>query len=79
MFNPGIIFELQNKWKRFTENHPKFPMFVRAVSTMEITQGTIIDVKFTSAEGKTISTNVKLTQDDVDSFREIAEMMKKMQ
>lgn len=79
MFNPGIIFELQNKWKRFTENHPKFPMFLQAVAGTKMNPGTIIEIKVTTAEGQNISSNVKLTEEDVDMLKELGDMMRNMQ
>lgn len=76
MFNPKLIFEIQNMWNRFTANHPKFPMFLQAVSGIKLNEGTIIEMQITTAEGKNISTNVKLNQDDVEMFRQLSEMMR---
>lgn len=79
MFNPTIIFELQNKWRRFTENHPKFPKFMQAVANTKIEEGTIIDIKFTTAEGQEICSNVKLNAEDIELLREVGELVKGMQ
>ncbi len=76
MFNPGLIFELQNKWQRFTDNHPKFPAFLRAVANTELNEGSVIEIGITTAEGQNIASNVKLTREDVDMLKEVAELMK---
>ncbi len=76
MFNPGLVFELQKKWQTFTENHPKFPAFLRAVSSTELGPGSIIEISITTEEGKNIASNVKLTESDVQMLKEVAEMMR---
>ena len=76
MFNPGLVFELQKKWQTFTENHPKFPAFLRAVSNTELAPGSVIEISVTTAEGQNIASNVKLTESDVQMLKEVAEMMK---
>ena len=76
MINPGLIFELQNKWQRFTANHPKFPAFLNAVSHTTLNPGSVIEISITTAEGQNIASNVKLTEDDVAMLKEVAEMMR---
>ena len=42
--NPAKLFQLKSSWDRFTAAHPKFPMFLRAVSGSDvIKEGTIIE------------------------------------
>jgi len=31
-FNPGMMFKIKGAWERFIQNHPKFPMFLRAAA-----------------------------------------------
>ena len=78
MFNPAIIFQLQNKWKQFTNNHPKFPMFLRAVSKTKLEPGSVIEVKITTANGQEICSNIKLTESDIELFHDVAELSKQM-
>ena len=61
-FNPGMMFKIKGAWERFIQNHPKFPMFLRAAAATGIKEGYIIEVKITDTEGKNICTNVKLTE-----------------
>ncbi len=72
--NPAMLFKIKGAWEKFVSNHPKFPMFLRAASATGIKEGYIIEVKITDTEGKTICTNVKLT----DSDMELIDMIKDM-
>ena len=72
--NPAMLLKIKGAWEKFVSNHPKFPMFLRAASATGIKEGYIIEVKITDTEGKTICTNVKLT----DSDMELIDMIKDM-
>lgn len=72
--NPAMLFKIKGAWEKFVSNHPKFPMFLRAASATGIKEGYIIEAKITDTEGKTICTNVKLT----DSDMELIDMIKDM-
>ena len=73
-FNPGMMFKIKGAWERFVQNHPKFPMFLRAAAAAGIKEGYIIEVKIVTDEGKTMCTNVKLTESDMELFRTLKEV-----
>lgn len=73
--NPMTIFKLKSKLENFKKNHPKVPMFFKAISG-EIKLDSIIEVKLTTAEGKVMVTNFRVTQDDLDLFDEIKSQMR---
>lgn len=64
----GAIMQLKGAWDTFTANHPKFPMFVKAVMNKGIKEGTIIEVTITDPEGNPINTNIKVTASDLQLF-----------
>ena len=64
--NPAMLFKIKGAWEKFVQNHPKFPLFLRAASTSGIREGYIIEVKITDTDGKAICTNVKLTESDME-------------
>ena len=68
-FNPGMMFKIKGAWERFVQN-----MFLRAAAATGIKEGYIIEVKITDTEGKTICTNVKLTDSDMDLIDVIKDM-----
>lgn len=75
MINPTMLFRIKNSWSRFTTSHPKFPMFLQAASKNNVIQeNTVLEIKITTPEGKNLSTNVKLTNDDLALFNNLKEM-----
>ncbi|MFT3983939.1 MAG: hypothetical protein QM697_08525 [Lachnospiraceae bacterium] len=64
--NPMALLQLQEAWNKFKSNHPKFPLFMDAVAKEGICENTVIEVNVTTAEGKSYSTNVKLTPSDME-------------
>ena len=70
---PTDIFKMKGYWDKFCQNHPRFPMFLQAARNGMIEEGSIIDLKITSPDGRTINTNVKLTASDLEMFREMGQ------
>ena len=75
MVDFGSIMKIKGAWDTFTRNHPKFMPFMQAVGKEAIGDGTIIEVKVTSPDGKEYTTNMKLTQSDMDLFASLKGMM----
>ncbi len=73
--NPAMIFKMKKHWDTFVQNHPKFPLFLQAAKSNGLSVGSIIDVTITTPDGKSISTNVKLTESDLELFESIKGMM----
>ena len=71
MINPAKFFQMKALWDRFTANHPKFPKFLLAAAQSSIGEGTIIEVKITKPNGDEIASNLRLTADDMELFREL--------
>ena len=69
--NFGNLFQLKNSWAAFTRNHPKFPKFLQAAGAA-IKPDTIIEIKVTTPEGKTIETNLKVKESDIELVRNLA-------
>lgn len=72
--NPASVFKIKKAWETFTANHPKFPAFIQAASQGMIQEGSIIDVTITAPDGRRISTNVKITQSDLELFESLKGM-----
>lgn len=58
----------------FRSNHPKFPLFVNAVTQNALAEGTIIEITVTSPEGKQYSSNIKLKEEDIELMKTIQQM-----
>lgn len=72
--NPAALLQLMNLWKRFENNHPKFPKFLKAVAQKGIKEGSIIEIKVTTADGENFDSNLKVSADDM----ELAAQMKNL-
>lgn len=77
MMNPAKLLKIKGAWDKFSYNHPKFEPFVKAVQKNAIEEGTIIEINFKTAEGQSINTNLKLTKDDLELFRDLSDLMSK--
>ena len=74
MFVFSSVMKIKSAWDTFSRNHPKFMPFMQAVGREAIGDGTIIEIKVTSPEGKEFNTNMKITQSDLDLFAQIRNM-----
>ncbi len=64
----GAVFKIKQAWNTFAANHPRFPQFLMAVKETGIKEGTIVEVSITDPEGKVMTTNIKVTQSDLELF-----------
>lgn len=72
MMNPMQMMKAAGMWKRFQEAHPKFPQFLQAVARPGvITENAIIEISITTREGQNMTTNLKVTQEDLQLFEEL--------
>lgn len=74
--NPASIMKLMSAKNRFTENHPKFAAFVRAVFSKGIEEGTIIEIQVTRPGESPMTANIKVRQSDLELMRELRELVK---
>ncbi|MCQ2434932.1 MAG: hypothetical protein MJ062_06815 [Oscillospiraceae bacterium] len=68
--NPMALLKLKGLLNAFRENHPKvIPFF--GVAGRYVKEGTVIELKVKNEEGKDLLCNIKVTQQDIELFREI--------
>jgi len=70
----NAIMQMKNAWDTFTKNHPKFPMFLKAVMSKGIKEGTVIEVTITDPDGNPVNTNIKVTESDLLLFETLKKM-----
>ncbi len=75
MINPARLFKLKGAWETFSNNHPKFPKFLKAINRDAIDVGTLIEIHVTSPSGETLSSNIKVTHSDKQLFLELKELL----
>lgn len=71
--NPMLLMKMRDMMMKFQQNHPKFPNFLRA-AVGQIKEGSVLEIKVTSADGESICGNIRVTADDMEMIRQIKEM-----
>lgn len=72
--NPTSLFKMKGLWDRFTKNHPKFPKFLQAVQQKGIQEGTILAMSITTPSGEKLETNLRVTAEDMELFKELKQL-----
>ena len=67
--NPITMMQAAGRIKIFQEQHPKAIAFIKSLSEDDLREGTVIELKITTPEGKEAVANIRLTKDDVETFR----------
>ena len=74
MINPLDFFKVKAGLGKFAANHPKFFPFMKAVAAAGAKEGTIVEMKVTTPEGKELETNLRLTDEDIELIRMLREI-----
>ena len=75
--NPMMLMQLKQSWDTFTRNHPKFPLFCKTVYNIGLQEGTVLEFKVTTPEGKELTSNIRICQDDLELLKQLREMASK--
>ncbi len=70
------LMQLKESWSVFKDNHPKFPLFLKAALKNSLKEGSLVEIHITPPEGKTISTNLKLKASDLELFEQWKDSLK---
>ena len=49
-----MLQKIKSGMAQFQANHPKFPLFLKAVSKDALVEGTVIEMKITTPEGERV-------------------------
>ncbi len=71
MPNPADIMKLMGMKNKFESSHPKFVSFIKDVAARGISEGDILEVTITRADGEKTTANLRVTADDVEMVNEI--------
>lgn len=74
--DPMQLLKFKGIWDGFTKRHPKFPAFLKAMTQGTITEGSVIEITVTTAEGKVISSNLKVTKEDMEMMEALGRGVK---
>lgn len=70
----AMLQKIKSAMETFRQNHPKFPLFLNAVSQDALVEGTIIEINVTTPNGKNYCTNVKLKASDLELMETLKNM-----
>lgn len=74
--NPMALMKIKGLFDRFKANHPKVPMFFTAASKA-VGEGSIIEINVTTADGKNLCTNMRVTADDLELINQLKDIATK--
>lgn len=72
--NPMSLMKVKGLFEKFQKNHPKIPMFFKAAA-QSVGEDTIIEINVTTAEGKKLCTNMKVSKEDMELFSQLKDIM----
>ncbi len=73
-FNPRMIGLMKDRLDLFTQSHPKFVAFLQNIGSQGLQEGTIVELKVISPDGKEKITNIRLNRDDIETIEMAARM-----
>ena len=66
--NPIAMMQAAGRVKIFQEQHPKAIAFIQSISNGDLREGSVIELKVTTPEGKESVSNIRLTKEDIETF-----------
>ena len=76
MINPAIAMKIMNAKNKFTKNHPKFVNFLGTIFQTGISEGTVIEITVTKPGCNPITSNMRVTAEDLEMMESISELAK---
>lgn len=67
--NPLYLLKFKERLGIFQEQHPNFRAFLHEVHVQALEPGTILEITATSPQGKKLVTNLRLTNEDLETIK----------
>lgn len=71
--NPMQLMQMKGMLDRFRRNHPRIEPFLMDAAN-RIDKGTVIEMKVTTSDGKSICANIRVNQEDMDLLNQVNKM-----
>lgn len=72
--NPAAMMKIMGAMNTFKDNHPKFMAFLNYVFSGGLPAGTVIEITVTKPEQEPVTSNMKVTQSDLDLFESMKDL-----
>ncbi len=66
--NPLQFMQLAERLKIFRDQHPRVLDFIQAVGRNNLQPGVILELRVTDLDGKVSVTNMRLTEEDIETI-----------
>lgn len=73
-FNPAAMMKIIGMKSKFDKNHPGVAAFIGNVARKGIKEGSIIEISVTDPDGENMTTNMRVTADDLEMLAELKNM-----
>lgn len=74
MVNPAMVMKLMSAKNTFVANHPRFSAFLGDTLKRGVSEGTIIELTVTRPDEAPVTTNIRVTQSDLELFEQLKAM-----
>ena len=64
----ALLMQLRKRFETFRKEHPKMIPFLKKVQKEAFSEGSVVEIKVTSPEGKEYVSNLKVTANDIESL-----------
>lgn len=72
--NFGALLKIKQAWDSLLAAHPKLPMFLNALNSKQIVEGTIITIQVQYPDGSNIKGGIKVLQSDLELFETVKQI-----
>ena len=73
--NPMNLLKLKPAWDQFRSNHPKLIQFIKASAREDVMdEGTLIEINIKTSAGKSLSSNIRVRQSDLEFLRALKDI-----
>lgn len=77
MLNPLTMMKLNQAKNKFISNHPRFAAFIKNIFSRQIEADTIIEITVKRPGERPITSNMKVTESDLELLRNVKDIIKK--
>ena len=72
--NPMMLLQIKEKIDMFRQEHPRMISFFRTINKKALTEGSVLEIKAISVDGREYVSNIKVTANDMELIRMMSGM-----
>ena len=75
MKNPAKLMRMKSEYEAFAARHPKMLRYLAYISDNYLEDGARLDLTVTAADGRSLHSNARLSEQDVAFLKELKELL----